>query len=136
LKATVKRLVEEAAAGMTHSELAGILRVRVQPFLQRAVEEDELWRESIEGLYVYVHIDVAIREIQLERRREGIAHGEAEISDAVVIEVLLVLIRHPGSEVGDVVRRLRGRLPPVTRAQVEAVFTRYELGEKGGLSSC
>lgn len=138
LKATVKRLVEEATAGWTHSELAGILRVRVQPFLQRAVEENELWRESVEGLFVYVHIDVPIREVQLERRRESVAreHGEAEISDEVVIEVLLVLIRHPGSEVGEVVRRLRGRLPPVTRAQVETVFTRYELGEKGGLSSC
>jgi hypothetical protein len=138
LKATVRRLVEEATAGWTHNELEGILRVRVQPVLLRAVEENELWRESIEGRYVYVHFDVAIREVQLERRRESIdrERGEINVSDDVIIEVLLVLIRNPGSEVGEVVRRLRGRLPPVTRAQVGAVFTRYELGEKGGLSSC
>ncbi len=138
LKATVRRLVEEAIAGWTHGELEGILRVRVQPVLLRAVEKEELWRESIDGRYVYVHFDAAIREVQLERRRDSIKgeSGGTEVSDIVVIEVLLVLIRHPGSEAGGVVRRLRGRLPPVTRAQVDAVFTRYELGKKGGPSSC
>jgi hydrogenase maturation factor len=132
LNATVRRLVEEAAAGRTHRELAGILRVRVQPFLKRAVEEHELWRESIAGQYVYLHVDVAIRKVQLERRRQLVACEQvaAELTDAVVIEVLLVLVRHPGSGVEEVVRRLH-RLH-VTQAQVEAVFTRYELGEHIG----
>jgi hypothetical protein len=31
-----------------------------------------------------------------------------------------------------VVRRLKGRPPPITRAQVDIVYARYGLGEKGG----
>jgi hypothetical protein len=54
----------------------------------------------------------------------------------VVIEVLLVLIRHLGATPSDVLRVLRGRSPPVGIEQVRAVFSRYDLGEKGGSSSC
>jgi hypothetical protein len=78
-----------------------------------------------------------VQQAQLTRRREQLAaqKAEADVTDAIVIEVLLVLIRHPGSQLADVVRRLRGHSPPVNAEHVRVVFGRYDLehlGEKGG----
>jgi hypothetical protein len=136
LKATVKRLTEESEAGYTQRELQELLRVRVQTFLHAWVRAEGLAREKVEGVYVYLHSDEEARASQLEHRRQRLAAAQeeqAEVSDQVVIQVLLVLIRHPGSMPADVARRLRGRSPPIPVGEVRAVFTRYGLGEKGGL---
>ena len=142
---TLKRLVGGSEAGWTQRELQELLRVRVQVLLLRAVRQEAIRREDISGLYLYVHIDPAIGEIQLQRRRERIAarqSGETamvRVDDSVIIQVLLTLIRHPGSRPGDVVRTLRGHSPPIGREQVVEIFTRYELddiGKKGGSTNC
>ncbi len=141
---TVKRLVRESQAGWTQRELAELLRVRVQVLLLEAVRQDEIRREAVGGFYLYVHIDPAIGEIQLQRCRERMVarqSGEAVIvrlDDSVIIQVLLTLIRHPGSRAGDVVRALRGHSPPIGMEQVVAIFSRYDLddiGKKGGSTS-
>ena len=140
LKATVRRLVHEAAAGATQRELADWLRVRVHNTLLSLVRTGEVSREQVEAVYVYLHTEAAIREEQMVRRREQVGTrrpdadvaGDTSLDDAVVIQVLLTLIRHPGSGPAQLVRRLRGHAPPITSEQVHAVFTRYDLGEKGG----
>jgi hypothetical protein len=135
LKATVVRLVCESEVGCTQKELQDLLRVRVQLFLLAAVRDGAIDREAIGKLYVYLHCEPEVREAQLQRRRERIAEAsqqEVEVDDEVIIRVLLVLLRYSGSQPGDVTRRLRGHSPPVRRDQVDVVFTRYGLGEKGG----
>jgi len=142
LKATVRRMVHEAAAGATHRELADWLRVRVHNTLLSLVRDQEVTREHDDAVYVYLHPEAGIREEQLARRweqvdarrAEGGGADEASLDDAVVIQVLLMLVRHPGSGPAQVVRRLRGHAPPITSQQVHAVFTRFDLGEKGGPS--
>lgn len=134
LKATVVRLVRESEAGRTQSELQDLLRLRVQLFLLAALREGALEREGIGRLYVYLHTDPEVREAQFRRRLERVAKPSSAVivGDEVTIRVLLVLLRHPGSLPGDVVRRLQGRSPPVSRPQVDSVFAEYGLGEKGG----
>ncbi len=136
LRRTVQRLVYEAEAGATHQELQELLRVRVHNTLLDLLKRSEVNREPLESVYVYLHIDGTISEVQRQRRCERIeaAKGEREfdVSDTVAIRVLLVLIRHPGSRPGDVVRHLHGHSPPMFLHQIQAVFDRYGLGEKGG----
>lgn len=134
LKATVVRLVRESEAGWTQRELQDLLRVRVQLFLLAALRQGAVGREALGRLFVYLHPEAAVGEAQLARRRErATAPAPATLVDAeVTIRVLLVLLGHPGSGPGDVVRRLQGRAPPVSRAQVDHVFAQYGLGEKGG----
>ena len=142
LKATVRRMVHEAAAGATHRELADWLRVRVHNTLLSLVRAQEVSRERVEAVYVYLHPEVAVRKEQLALRREQAetlrqdspGANETDLDDAVVIQVLLALVRYPGSEPVQIMRRLRGHAPSVTAQQVHAVFTRFDLGEKGGLS--
>lgn len=136
LRSTVLRLVSEEEAGATHGELQDRLRVRVQNTLLDLLRKDEVSRERIDEVFVYLHVDPAVRSTQMKRRLERIEAAEqeqTEVGDAVVILVLLQLIHHPGSKAADVVRRLRGRSPPISMQQVHGVFTRYGLEKKGGL---
>ena len=142
---TLKRLVGESEAGWTQHELQSLLRVRVQVLLLRAVRQEAIRRKAVSGLYLYLNIDPAIGEIQLQRRQEQIAarqSGETAIvrlDDSVIIQVLLILIRHPGSRPADVVRALRGHSPPIGLDQVVEIFARYDLddvGKKGGSTNC
>ena len=135
----------ESEAGWTQRELQALLRVRVQVLLLRAVRQEAIRRETVSGLYLYLHIDPAIGEIQLQRRQEQIAarqSGEtaiARLDDSMIIQVLLILIRHPGSRPANVVRALRGHSPPIGLDQVVEIFTRYDLndvGKKGGSTNC
>ena len=145
LNRTVQRLVKESQAGWTQAELQQLLRVRVQSLLLQAVQEGQLERRKILGLYVYFHADRQVQAVQMQYRKERVeseqtmaldTNIESIPSDAIVIHVLLTLIRHPGSNPGQVARRLRGHSPPIKLQQITAVFTRYNLGEKGGCTIC
>jgi hypothetical protein len=142
---TLRRLVRESRAGWTQRELQALLRVRVQVLLLAAVRHDEIRREKVAGFYLYLHSDPAIGQGQLQRRQERIAarepgdEAQVGVDDEVIIQVLLALIRHPGSRPADVVRTLRGHSPPIVLEQVVHIFARYELadaGKKGGATNC
>lgn len=135
LKATVVRLVRDSDAGWTQKELQELLRVRVQLFLTAALREGAIDRECLGRLYVYLHTEPQVREAQLSARHDRLSRSTREavvVDNEITIRVLLALLRYPGSQPGDVVRRLKGRSPPVSRSQIEIVFTQYGLGEKGG----
>ncbi len=141
---TVRRLVYEMAAGATHRELQERLRVRVHNTLLTLLRQGEIDRERIAQFYVYLHRDPVIRREQIGRRQALIATRETspvdvEVGDRIIIQVLLVLLRHPGAKAADVVRYLRGHSPPITMDEIRIVFARYELdslGTKGGTSNC
>jgi hypothetical protein len=135
LRKTVRRMVREAEAGATQKELQALLRVRVHNTLLDLVRDREIARERLISVFLYVHVDDAIREGQLRRRQERVrlkSNPGFDLDPEGIIQILLVLIHHPGSRPQDVVRRLRGHEPPIRLPQIQAVFDRYDLGEKGG----
>jgi len=140
LAATVARLVRESSFGHTQRELQELLQVRVQTSLLTMVHDKHLARCKVAGQFIYLHSDSEIRMEQLTKRRELLEQRRLElkeVTDAVVIQVLLILIRHPGSRTVDVARRLKGHSPPITIQHVRVVFDRYDLGnvgKKGGPS--
>jgi hypothetical protein len=143
LKNTVRRLVYEAHAGVTHQELYECLRVRVHNTLYELLGKGEIGRERVLSIYIYLHIDDSVQKEQLKRRREQIAYqqaaaAEGKVSDQIIIQVLLTLIHHPGAKAADIVRYLQGHSPPISMSQVSIVFAHYDLensGGKKGLSS-
>lgn len=142
LGATVKRLIRESTAGWTQRELQALLRVRVQVLLLEAVRQGEIQREMIDWFYLYLHADPTLgqtqrqaRQARLDTHRASEADAAVTVASAVIIEVLLVLLRHGGAAPAQVVRHLHGHSPPITLAQVAEVFTHYaleEIGKKGG----
>lgn len=138
---TLKRLIRESEAGWTHRELQELLHIRVQVLLLEAVRHDEIRREKVDGFFLYLHADPTVGERQLQRRQQRIFAQQADNEevtqpeDSVIIQVLLMLIRHPGSQPADVMRLLRGHSPPVSMEQVVSIFAQYDLesiSKKGG----
>jgi len=136
LDKTVIRLVNESESGLTQRELQDLLKVRVQVLLLEAVRHKMIYREKVEGVYLYLHNDSTIRESQLQIRQAHIDAShfykideESQIDPHVVIKVLLVLIHHQKSSPAEVVRALRGYTPSISMAQVVDIFKRYSLGE-------
>ena len=144
LRSTVRRLVAQADAGATHQELQARLLVRVHNTLLDLLHKREVERERLQQVYVYFDVDAGVRAAQRERREQLLRRAqsatlERQVTDQVIIEVLLVLLHHPGADQARVVRHLRGRSPPIAIEHVDVVFARYDLdalGEKGGATSC
>ena len=136
---TVQRLLSESVDGFTAKELSALLQVSVRPFLLAAVRHQRARRERLGGIYVYLS-NGPTGDRQLRARRQRLADREAArlaatLEPQLIIDVLLVLVRHPGALPGEVARRLQHHSPPIRRAQVLAVFDRFELlesGKKGG----
>ncbi len=138
LDKTVSRLVCESEAGMTQRELQDILKVRVQVLLLDGVRHKIIYREKVGGFYLYLHNNPIVRRAQLTVRHSHITNGipynkedPQQIDSNIVVKVLLVLIRQPGLRQAEVVRALRGYVPPITMEQVVNVFNRYSLDEIG-----
>jgi len=131
---TVKRLVRESEVGMTQRELQNLLKVRVQVLLLEAARHDQILREQVQGFYLYLHNKPDIRNTQLKSRHDRIASDRSsqdsvKVDEHIIIEVLLILIRHPEYRAVDVARALLGHIPPITTEQVIEVFSRYDLEE-------
>ncbi|MCP4143050.1 MAG: hypothetical protein GY755_22630 [Chloroflexi bacterium] len=134
LVATISRLAQESSSGYTQRELHELLKVRVQTPLLTMLHNKQLSRVKVAGRFIYFHPDSEVCKVQLLKRHEIIEERRFEIeavTEAVVIEILLILIRYPGSRAGDVARRLKGHLPPITIQHVRVVFDRYDLGDVG-----
>ena len=133
LGATVQRLVRESAAGRTQKELRALLHVPVHAFLLAAVRRQTLRRERMGGVWVYRSSDSARGDAQRRARQARTAQRQAAaLEPTVIIEVLLALLRHPGSSPAQVACRLQEHAPPITLPQVTAVFTRFDLAQVAG----
>ena len=118
--------------------------MRVQAFLLAAVRRRKLRRQRMAGVWVYFSGDPAVGEAQRRARRARLdqqraSEAAATLEATLVIEVLLALIRHPGSSTAQLARRLQGHVPPIGLPQVSAVFKRFELeqvAQKGGSADC
>ena len=134
LVSTISRLVKESSFGHTQRELQELLRIRVQTPLLKMLHDNQLSRVKIGGHFIYFHPDSEVCNAQLLKRQEMIEDRKFSIeavTETVVIVVLLILIRYPGSQAGDVVRRLKGHSPPITMQHVRVVFDRYNLDNVG-----
>jgi len=140
---TVRRFIYESKAGATHREIQNVLKVRVQNTLAELIRKGEIERQRMMPYFVYFDSNKINSHKQKQCRKQLIESGkralldsdmESIVDDNIIIQILLTLIRHPGSNEGQVARRLRGHSPPIRLNQVKAVFFRYELGEKKGSS--
>ncbi len=136
LKATVGHLVRTADAGRTHAELQQRLHVRVHNTLLDLVRHNEIAREAIDKLFLYVSIDPDARANQTAKRREQMEHRPpvSPLGPYEVIEVLLDVIRLGERQPERVVSHLRDKGLGVTLEQVAAVFDCYDLGKKNSPS--
>jgi hypothetical protein len=137
LRATVVVLVKESPAGHTHEELEALLQLRVHDTLRSLVNEKELARERVTGVYVYLHTDRKVAAAQLSRRRALTTPSAplppapaVPLDPARVIDVLVAVIHSPKDDARAIAAHLRARGLPLTAERVEGVFKAYGLGKK------
>lgn len=132
LKATLVRLIDEAAAGYTHAELEPIVRVRVHDPLRELVRADQIGRRRLGGLYLYVSRDPDRATGQVSRR-EALMQSPAPEPQALPLETVIAVLVETiaaGSiavEPATVASRLVARGLHVSAADVAGVFVRYGL---------
>jgi hypothetical protein len=136
LKATVTHLVRTADAGKTHHELKDLLHVRVHNTLLDLVRQNEIAREELDKLFLYVHVDFKVRAEQIAKRREQdqIEHRPLPLGPFEIIEVLLDVIHHGEQKPEGIVAHLRAKGIGVTFEQVLKIFACYDLGKKNSPS--
>ena len=108
------------------------MRLRVHDTLLDLVEAGSIARSPLDGRYVYVSAAKRQARAQLAERAALLPPPPPPplLHAARVIDVLLAVIRSPGSSAEKVGRHLRGRGLTVSDEQVAEVFTRYHLEKK------
>ena len=126
LTTTVERLLAASEDGCTDKELRGILHVPVRSFLLAAVRQGHARREHLGGVYLYFcpgpNGDRQLQARQARLHASRSSELAALLRPELIIEVLLVLVRHPGSRPTQLARHLQGHSPPIRLAQVQAVL--------------
>jgi len=132
LTRTLVRLVEEADAGQFHRELQLRVCLRVHNTLSELVADQRLGRAPVAGEYLYTSAAAPRAAAQLARRTQQLGPVPAvtpgaELSPALVIEVLVEVIRGAGvqCDAPQVAARLVAHGLAVTPAQVEEVCRRH-----------
>ena len=137
LRATVVVLVKQSPTGHTHEELQALLRLRVYDTLRSLVADKALARDSLAGVYVYLHPDGEVASAQMARRRQSVASSAplasspaAPLDPTHVIEVLVAVIHAPKDDARAIAAQLQARGLALSRVEVESVFRAYGLGKK------
>jgi hypothetical protein len=105
--------------------------------LRSLVAEQEIARERVAGVYVYLHPDREVASAQLARRGKQLApraplpaSPAGPLDPVQIIEVLLAVIRAPKDDARAIAARLRTRGFTLSIEQVDGVFTAYGLEKK------
>lgn len=132
LKAAVIELVEHSEAGYTHRELEALLHIRLHNTLLILVREKRIERKRIEKQFVYCSTHprtAAEQEVQRTKRLSLEVDSRVALSEEIIIEVLLEIIRAGQVLIGpELVRqRLMARQIPVNIKQIEQVYKNHGL---------
>jgi len=137
LPETIIAVIEKSPGGMTAQELAEFLRVRnVKPLLTRLILNGRLWREALEGAFVYLTPEQSRHDQQMQHRRTEItvAPRLARLPEPPQIIALLVeMIRNPQQTPQHWARRLARNNVPLGTQDIRAVMEHYQLTVKKGL---
>jgi len=136
LKETVVKLLEDADAGQTPTELEQLLRVRVRNTLVILVHEAKIAREPFERAYLYVSAQSERAAKQISARRKQLPEKRDTapvLTSAMVVEILVEVIQTGQTRVAPprvVAKRLNVRGVSVSTEQVQEIFVRYGLKAK------
>jgi hypothetical protein len=139
LRATLVFLVRQAPEGYTHEELEALVGLRVHNTLRSLVEAQEIGRERVAAVFMYVDSDPSRAAAQLDRRRRRTAKvapapAQAETQHgldlAQVVDVLLAVIRYPRRDEQGLATYLGTNGIQVSAKQVEEILTRYAVKKK------
>lgn len=126
LRNTVVHLVTHSPSGLTGNEIGNLVRLCPRSFLHHFRNVGGIYREKIEGVYVYFSDDPARSKEQLRQRSGVLSAAEKSLSEADAVVILAALIRHQGISEIDIMA-----LPEIQTRKISAVVVREFLDRHG-----
>lgn len=108
LKKTLLCLVRDSAHGLSAAEIGEILRLNPQSFLSHFQHEPGLYREKIDGRFIWFAADADIRKRQQLGRVELQQQKRTPMpSDREAVMILVDLLHHPDTSTKTISQRLK-----------------------------
>ena len=125
-------LVVHSRSGLEKNELQQLLAVNVIPILSKLYHQGKLYREKVDGIFVYFQTDEDGRQTQLSNRQcDAIKEQPWRLPEAErIIAVLVELIRQVKLQPQQLARRLSRKGIKVTTTEIRAIFEYYQLTKK------
>jgi hypothetical protein len=129
---TVIALVFNSRSGLEKNELQELLGVNVIPILSKLYHQGKVYREKIDGIFVYFQTDEDGRWTQLSNRQfDTIKEKDTGLPEQErIIAVLIELIQRVELQPQQLARRLSRKGIKITTTEIGAIFQHYQLIKK------
>jgi hypothetical protein len=133
LPITVKMLITKSSSGLTMADLRDLLQVNVTPTLIRLHLSQDVSREKVGPVYLYLSNDVSERQSQLRtyhHERQKILDRQTLPASERIIAVLVELVKEVTLDQEQVFRRLRSKGISITKDEIQLIWSHYDLAKK------
>ena len=129
---TVIALVFNSRSGLEKNELQQLLGVNVIPILSKLYHQGKLYREKVDGIFVYLQTDKDRWRIQLSNRQSDTQKKmPTRLPEPErIIAVLVELIQRVELQPEQLARRLSRKGIKISIAEIRAIFEHYQLAKK------
>jgi len=129
---TVIALVFNSRSGLEKNELQELLGVNVIPILSKLYHQEKLYREKVDGIFVYLQTDEGGLWTQLSNRQSDIIKEKLTRlpEPERIIAVLVELIQWVELQPQQLARRLSRKGIKITTAEIRTIFEHYQLTKK------
>ena len=129
---TVIALVFNSRSGLDKNQLQQLLGVNVIPILSALYHHGKLYREKVDGIFVYLQTNEKDRRRQLTHRHsDTIQKKDVKLPEPErIIAILVELIQRVEWQPEQLARRLSRKGITVTPTEIRATLQHYQLAKK------
>ena len=130
LRNTVVHLIDNSPPGLSAKEIGDVVRLSPRSFLHHFRNAEGIYREKIEGVYVYFSDDPIRHKEQIQQRLNVLADTQKTIGEADAVVILGALIRHHGISEKDIISLPEIRTRKISVFVIRAFLDRHGLLKK------
>lgn len=125
-------MVFNSRSGLEKNELQELMGVNVIPILSKLYHQGKLYREKVDGIFVYLQIDEDGWQAQLNNRQsDAIKEKPTRLPEPErIIAVLVELIQRVELQPRQLARRLSRKGIKITATEIRTIFQHYQLTKK------
>ena len=128
---TVIQLINTSDAGLTGQELGDILRLTPRSFLSHFRKNESIYREKLNGRFVYYSVDDKQFKKQKIKRLEREKLITTKLpSDKDAVMILVAFIKHPDWSSHDIASNLLAKGISCSHDAIEHLFIHHDLVKK------
>lgn len=128
---TLVAVVFNSRCGLEKNELQQLLGVNVIPILSKLYHQGKLYREKVDGIFVYLQTNADERLRQLSNRAALIKDKHRQLPEPErIIAVLVELIQRVELQPQQLARRVCRKGIKVTPTEIRAILQHYQLTKK------